>query len=396
MRLINLPLANGELKTPRKATFAALFAMIAAVRAVLVTALPLEVYAVLGDVQKVSVLYTTVAVVGLIGALLVPALVARFRRRWVFSLGALSAVVAAGLFLNGGLPFLIGGLILQAFALTAMEVTLNLFLMDYVPRKELSRFEPLRIFVSAGVWTLAPWSGVLLRTEVAVGAPYVAMATMAVATLGFFWYLRFTDDPAVRPARKRPVNPLKHLGRFFRQPRLALAWGLAVGRAGWWYMFFVYAPILVVHLGFGEERTGMVVSAGMACVFAVPIWGLAARRWGVRKLLFAGYLLSGVATFTVATAFGTPWLAVTLMIGAALATSLIDGAGNVPFFRAVHPYERPEMTSVFTTYRDFGQLAPPAVFSVLLQSFRLPAVFAAAAVGMAGLAWLSRFIPRRL
>jgi len=171
MRLINLPLANGELKTPRKATFAALFAMIAAVRAVLVTALPLEVYAVLGDVQKVSVLYTTVAVIGLIGALLVPALVARFRRRWVFSLGALSAVGAAGLFLSGGLPALIGGLILQAFALTAMEVTLNLFLMDYVPRKELSRFEPLRIFVSAGVWTLAPWSGVFLRTEVAVGAP---------------------------------------------------------------------------------------------------------------------------------------------------------------------------------------------------------------------------------
>jgi len=103
MRLINLPLANGELKTPRKATFAALFAMIAAVRAVLVTALPLEVYAVLGDVQKVSMLYTAVAVIGLTGALLVPALVARFRRRWVFSLGSLSAVAAAGLFLNGGL-----------------------------------------------------------------------------------------------------------------------------------------------------------------------------------------------------------------------------------------------------------------------------------------------------
>jgi len=396
MRLINLPLANGELKTPRKATFAALFALIAAVRAVLVTVLPLEIYAILGDVQKVSVLYTSVAVVGLAGALLIPALVARLRRRWVFTLGASSAVVAAGLFLNGGLLELIGGLVLQAFALTAMKVTLNLFLMDYVPRRELSRFEPVRIFVSAGVWTLAPWSGVFLRTEVAIGAPYVAMATMAAATLGFFWYLRFTDDPAVGPARKRPVNPINHLGRFFGQPRLALAWGLAVGRAGWWYMFFVYAPILVVHLGFGEERTGMVVSAGMACVFAVPLWGMAARRWGIRKLLFVGYLFSSIATFTVATAFGTPWLAIALLVAAALATSLIDGAGNVPFFRAVHPFERPEMTSVFTTYRDFDQLAPPAVFSVLLHVFHLPAVFIAAGVGMGGLALLSRFIPRRL
>ena len=75
---------------------------------------------------------------------------------------------------------------------------------------------------------------------------------------------------------------------------------------------------------------------------------------------------------------------------------MIDGAGNLPFLRSVHPHERPEMTAVFMTYRDFGQLAPPAVFSIVLRSFELSAVFFAGGIGMLALAGLSLSIPKRL
>jgi hypothetical protein len=84
------------------------------------------------------------------------------------------------------------------------------------------------------------------------------------------------------------------------------------------------------------------------------------------------------------------------MVLAALGTETIDGAGNLLFLRAVHPYERAEMTTVFVSYRDVAQLAPPAIFSVLLSLFSLPSVFAAGGAMMLGIATLARHIPRRL
>ena len=41
---------------------------------------------------------------------------------------------------------------------------------------------------------------------------------------------------------------------------------------------------------------------------------------------------------------------------AGFGAEMIDGAGNLLFLRAVHPYERSEMTTVFVSYRDVAQL----------------------------------------
>jgi hypothetical protein len=98
----------------------------------------------------------------------------------------------------------------------------------------------------------------------------------------------------------------------------------------------------------------------------------------------------------MALAFGVPWLGATLLVLAALGTETIDGAGNLLFLRAVHVYERAEMTTVFVSFRDVAQLGPPAVCSVLLTLFSLPSVFVAAGVMMLAAAALSGSIPRRL
>jgi len=396
MRNLHLPIWLGELNQPRQPTFAILFGSVAVCRTIMLTVLPLQVHALLGDVQNVSLLYFAVSLVGLCGSLTVPVLVAQFKRRWVFTAGACSAVAAAALIGTGGFLPLILGMMFQVFSITAMEITLNLYVMDHVPRRELGRFEPMRIFTGAGVWTIGPWLGVFLKTEISPMAPYFISAVFAVISMGYFWVLRFKDDVAVQPMKRRPVNPVRFIKRFFSQPRLVLAWCLALGRSGWWSMFFIYAPIFAVESGLGENLSGMIISFGMACVFAVPLWGALGRRWGYRKLLLVGYGLAGCMTIGVAILFSAPWLAVITLVLSALAATLIDGAGNIPFLRAVHPYERPEMTAVFSTYRDVGQMAPPAVFSVLLRSFDLWAVFAAGGCGMIVLAWFSRHIPRRL
>jgi hypothetical protein len=67
----------------------------------------------------------------------------------------------------------------------------------------------------------------------------------------------------------------------------------------------------------------------------------------------------------------------------------------VTFLRAVHARERPEMTMVFSTYRDGGTLLTTAVFSVLLSFLDLWSVFAATGVALMGTAWLALYLPRR-
>ena len=48
------------------------------------------------------------------------------------------------------------------------------------------------------------------------------------------------------------------------------------------------------------------------------------------------------------------------------------------FLRAVHTYERAEMTTVFVSFRDVAQLAPPTICSLLLSLFSLSSVSVAA------------------
>jgi MFS family permease len=396
VRNVHLPVWLGTASAPRARTFALLFTLSTLGRSFLVTLIPLQALALLGDAQKVSVLYFGISLTNLLGSLSIPWLIRRIRRRRVFSLGALSMAAAPLWIALGTLPGLIAGMALLVFGLACLEIALNLYLMDSIPRQEMGRFEPQRLFYAAGAWAVGPWLGVYLQDQLADWVPFVISSAVALVTLGTFWVLRLRDDPAVAPAKAPPPNPFHYLVRFFKQPRLRLAWILAVGRSGWWAMFFIYAPIFAVNAGLDEVTAGAVVSVGAAALFVVPLWGWLARRYGVRRLLVCGYVASGLVTLGIAVASGIPWLAAAVLIAAALATGAIDGAGNVPFLRAVHPTERPEMTTVFATYRDASQLAPPGIFALLLKMFSLPAVFVAGAAGMLALAYYARFLPRRL
>ena len=79
-----------------------------------------------------------------------------------------------------------------------------------------------------------------------------------------------------------------------------------------------------------------------------------------------------------------------MLILAALGTETIDGAGNLLFLRAVHPYERAEMTTAFASFRDVAQLGPPMVCALLLSLFSLSSVFVAAGLMMLASSLLSR------
>ncbi|MBM3566454.1 MAG: MFS transporter [Alphaproteobacteria bacterium] len=385
-----------DLGRPGPAAFLALFLLETSARTLLLAVVPLQALAILGDARKVSLLYFGVSLAGLAASLGIPWLTRRLRRRGVFTLGG-GAIIAACLLLAGeNLPGLWIGLWLQILGTACLEVTLNLYVLDYVRRKELGRFEPKRIFIAAVAWTVCPGLGVLMRVHGAAWLPYAATAAVAVLTLLYFRWVRGSDEPP-RPVVV-PANPLRYLPRFFAQPRLRLAWTLAMGRAGWWVLFFVYAPIYAVSSGLGEAAGGAIVSAGGAFLFTTLLWGWVARRFGMRRLLAWGYALSGALTVVVAILAqnDAPLLGAAVLVGAAAAASMIDGVGNAPFLRAVHPLERAEMTTVFNTFRHTAQILAPGLFALLLEYYRLPAVFLAGGIVMAAMAALSFYIPRRM
>jgi MFS family permease len=173
---------------------------------------------------------------------------------------------------------------------------------------------------------------------------------------------------------------------------------LALGRNGFWVTFFIYAPIFVAHAGYSPQIGGALVSLGLTPMLLVRIWGRIGRAIGLRNLLCAGYGLTGLSCVAAAAASlsDQPLLGIILLWFAAACGTIIDGAGNVPFLRAVHHYERPAMTSVFMTFRHVGALAIPGILALVLWVLPLPYVFIVSGMITLAMAVLSRLLPRRL
>jgi MFS family permease len=381
--------------TPGAWAFAILFALDSLARAILATLIPLEALRLLGNAQQVSVLYFVVSLAGLLGSITVPWLIRRLTRRWVYTNGVLLMVLASLLIGLGTVEGQVAGMIARVFGVTCVVVCLNLYVLDHIKRGALIRFEPLRLIMAAGAWTVGPSLGVYLAREVSHWLPYGLTIVFAAALLGYFWFLR-AGESTVLQARRGPLpSPLGNVARFFRQPRLRLAWIIAFGRSAWWSMFFIFAPIYAVQSGLGELAGGLIVSAGNAVLFTSLLWGKLAGRVGVRWVLIAAFVVTGLTTLLVAAFAAVPWIGVAWLLLGSLFVTALDVVGNVPFMRAVKPHQRAEMTAVFMTYRDFSDLVPPGIFALLLKAFSLPAVFVASGLSMLVVAYYARYVPKR-
>jgi hypothetical protein len=128
----------------------------------------------------------------------------------------------------------------------------------------------------------------------------------------------------------------------------------------------------------------------------VRVWGRIGKRIGARTLLTFAHSMTGAFSFlaAAAAAAGATLVGMALLCMAAFSATIIDGAGNVPFLRAVHHYERSEMTSVFMTFRHVGALCVPGVLMLVLMVMPLPSVFAVGGAISLTAAALSRFLPR--
>ena len=383
------------------AAFLVLFTLDVACRALLLTIVPQQAYQLLGSAQLVTLVYLSASLGGLAASLAVPMALSRWSRRKVVTVSVVANGLCCVLLASGRADGLVAALVLQTLATSTIEIVVNLYLLENVARRDLNRFEPRRLLFAGISFVVGPWLGVALHHRVAEGLTYLVAGLLLTIYLLYFLLLT-ADGPRggnlrrASPAAASTVSPLSYVRRFAGQPRLVLAWILAIGRYGWWLMYFVYTPILVAHFGYGPEVGGLLVSVGQLPMLAIGAWAMLGRRYGLRRLLVLGYAGCGIATLAVGTMTGWPVVAMACICLASLFATMIDGAGNVPFLRAVRPLERSGMTAVFMTFRHVGSLAPSAIYLGVLAIAPLPFVYVTSGLIALAMAGLSLKLPRRL
>jgi MFS family permease len=379
---------------PGAIVFASLFAVESFARAVLSTVITLQALALFETTRDVSLIFSLVGVTALAASFAIPRLVRRLSRRWVYSLGGGLLIVAAALLATVSETGQVAGMLVRVFATACLSVTASLYIMQYINRRDLTRSEPLRLQFSALAWTAGPWLGVWLYDTYGALWAYSASAIAALVLLAAFWALRLSDNPAIGPAARPPPNPIRSIGRFVAQPRLRLAWAITFGRSCWWVFFFIYAPVYMIRAGHSGEEGALLVSAGNAMLFLTPAFGRLAVRYSLRRVLAVAFLALGAATALAGLLFASSAWVMAFLLAGALACVALDAVGNIPFIRSVHPYERPQMTTVFRTYIDASELVTPALFAVVLTVWDLQGVFVVCGLFMVAWAVWPRFLPR--
>ena len=339
-------------------------------RAALVGVIPLIAYEALGSKEAVARTYLLAAIFTLFVTLNFGRLERLLHRRWVLTLSGVLLVVASVLmYTASGWVFALG-IGLRSAAASLFTVCMSLYIMDYIQKHEFARTESRRMLLNGISWLLGPLVGIWLWEHTLPVSAFIASACAASLLVAYFWYLRLGDNPVLVAAKPRQaVHPLRLLPRYFSQKLLRIAYLITLSRGMFWVMVYVYGPIYAVEAGLPTWVGAALLSAGCAMLFLSPLIRRMAERFNTKNVLMLGLGVSGGCMLALGLLGGAkPWGLLFWWLGG-LGASLVDVLGNIPFMRSVKPYERIEMTMVFSTWREMSELLAPLGISLVLLLF---------------------------
>jgi len=363
-------------------------------RSAVIVVIPILAYEEFGNASMVSALYLVASLFGLAVSLSFPLLLQSFGTWRLMLCASILGCGAAAALAVGGIGPLALGLALHMLMVQLFEAAINIYAMNSIARRDLTRFEPRRIMLAGLSYFVGPVLGAFLLEFGPRWSPFLLSAFCALLVPLLMRTLTTAVTQAVPPSAAKTSGFA--FRQFLRQPRLRLAWSLAIGRAGWWQMFFVYTPIFAATVGISAAQAGTVTGMASAVLLFAPLWGVVLRALGMRRFLLLAYLGCGIATSVAGIVAGWSfgWTIVALIV-AAIAISGVDSAGNAPFMRAVKPRERMRMVPVYNTYRELSQILPTGVYTLLLMVFQVGIVFAATGIALTILSLFCLKLPRR-
>jgi hypothetical protein len=371
-------------------TFAMLFAIESLSRSFNASVLSIQAYDLLGSSQRVSLLSIVVSLSVLCMTLSLPYLLGGLRRRWTYSIGAVLMITACAALATHTISGQIMGAFLRNTGAAILNVTLSLYIMDNIRRADLTQSEPLRLTLSTLSWMVGPFAGVWLYQTYGSWVPQVASACVSIILLLVFWQLRLKENRILPSGAFGRTSPVTNIKRFAAQPRLRLAWAIALGRSCFWATLFTYGPLLMIEGGLGKKVGGLLISASQAMLLFAFVFGRLAQQVSVRVIIVLSFLTISLALVGAGLAGRAhPGTAAMLLLVASLFATGLDAVGGIPFLRAVRFSERQQMASVYRTFIEFSELLPGAVFALVLTTFETGAVFGVLGLSILGIAALS-------
>ncbi|WP_112311711.1 MFS transporter [Pseudogemmobacter bohemicus] len=395
MALHDLPLVLRHSPTPKAEHFALLAGLEAAVRGMLVSAMPVAVYEILGDAQKTSIAYLIAGFVALFWGLMVPGMTRFVPRRWTYTGGALLYLIGTALAVTGTPATMSLALICNAMATATVFICLNAYVLDYVDRNRLGHSQGVQMAYAAIPWAVGPVLGVWLHDQWAP-APFLLAGFFALVLIAVFWRLRLGNGRQIARARRPAVNPLGFLGRFLHQPRLIAGWTFAVVRSCGWWVYIVYLPIYCVEAGLSDKTGGIVLSVSNTFLFIAPAINRHARRLSVRRSVRLAFMAGGLLLLAAAMLSFLPWITVALSLMASFFFVTLDVVGGLPFLMSVKPSERTEMAAVYASFRDVSGIMTPGIAWLVLFVAPVPGIFVVAGLAFLGCWWIAGTLHPRL
>ena len=365
-------------------------------RSLIIGIIPLLALEALGSKELVTRAYLLASLLTLTVTLNFATLERLLHRRWVISLGVACTLVAVLIFLFVENMLVAIGIGLAAAASSLFSVSISLYIMDYVGKKELIFTESRRLLYVGIAWMIGPPLGLWLWDELAHWAPFMLALSAGVAMLGYFWYLRLGHSQVIQPARKPAARLLRIIPRFFSQPGLRIAYSVTLTRAIFWTSVFIYGPIYVVEAELPTWIAGGLLSIVSGLLLASPLIRRLASRYGTRFMIIISMLLIG-SSVAMLYVIGEPRpLGLVFWISASLGGVTVDVLANIPFMRLVRPRERTEMTMIYSTWRDGAQLLTPLLVSGLLLIAPFEVFYLVLAVLLFAAALAASYLPARI
>jgi MFS family permease len=392
--------SSSALLNPGPGTFAAIYALDSAARAVTATVIPLHAYSIYKQIAAdnadsyVGTTYSAVAMVTFLGTFLTPFVIHRLGRNATFVAGILACVVGMAGLATSTIPGLGLGMLGRALSGVIGSVCLILFIVDFIPRANLVRSETLRLFASCLAWGFGPVIGVALYQRHGIIVPAAVSIGVHFCLILYFRRLRL-KEPGVEPTPP-PRNPLTMIWRFASQKRLRLSWLIVFGRSAWWSMFFTYPALYLQDRGIDESWAGWLVGVGNLLLGLSPLVRMVAQRLGIRRPIVGAFWLGGALTIGVVLLYDHPLAFCLVLLLAAVFIVALDSLGNIPFMRFARPRELPQLATVFRTYVDTAEFIPSAIYAVLLTMFDFRVVFVVSGLLAVAVGIAATWLPRRL
>lgn len=156
---------------PGAAVFAIMFTLESLARSVLAAIIPLQAYTILKEARDVSLAYFSIAILGSAASFIIPFLIRRYRRRWIYTAGAVMLMASAASLASFSLVGQITAMLLRSLAAASLNITFSLYILDYIHKRDLIRSEPLKLMMSAFPGRRGPPSASISTIRSAMARP---------------------------------------------------------------------------------------------------------------------------------------------------------------------------------------------------------------------------------